>query len=369
MGSSSVVHHPSARPGGPCRASIGVASGMSTLRLENDVLSLTVLIEKGADIFELRHERSGVDVLLKTEWGLRDPRHASPSGVPLTQWLSRYPGGWQELLPNGGPPCIHQGIEHSFHGEAAVVPWSCEILCEDGERAEAVLSVRLLLTPLRLERRMRIESGSGVVVLRERLTNEGTTSIDYMWGHHPALGAPFLAPSCRIDLGARTLEADASYMSPFNPLVPGRKYEWPHVSGPLGEIDLCHMAEAGVRRTLVGYLSDWDGAWYAVTNTELGVGFGLVWSAEDFPSAWLWQELRATDGFPWFGTGYALAIEPNTSYPALGIAEVCRQTGTQRSLGPGESVEVELRAVLYEAWGGVRSISSAGTVEHGEVNS
>ena len=175
---------------------------MSTLRLENDVLSLTVLVGKGADVFELRHQASGVDVLLKTAWGLRDPRHAPPSQSHLTHWISRYPGGWQELLPNGGPPCVHQGVEHSFHGEAAVVPWSCEITCEGGESAEAVLSVRLLLTPLRLERRMRIESGSGIVSLRERLTNEGATPIEYMWGHHPALGAPFLAPSCRIDLGA-----------------------------------------------------------------------------------------------------------------------------------------------------------------------
>ena len=158
-------------------------------------------------------------------------------------------------------------------------------------------------------------------------------------------------------------------MSPFNPLVPGRRYAWPYVSGPLGEIDLGHMAEPGVRRTLVGYLSDWDGAWYAVTNRELKVGFGLVWSAEDFPYAWLWQELHATDELPWFGAGYALAIEPNTSYPAVGIAEVSRRTGTQRRLEPGESVEVELRAVLFETSGGVRSISPAGEVEPCEVSS
>jgi hypothetical protein len=336
---------------------------MSTLRLENDVLALTVLVEKGADIFELRHEATGVDVLLKTAWGLRDPRHSSPSPTPLAQWVTRYPGGWQVLAPNGGSPCTHQGIEHTFHGEAAVVPWSCEITCEGGAMAEARLWVRLLLTPLRLERHMRVERGSGIVTLRERLTNEGTTPVEYMWGHHPALGAPFLGPSCRIDLGARTLEADAEYQSPFNPLVPGASYAWPHVTGSLGEVDLGRVAERGVRRTLVGYLSDWDGAWYAVTNPELGVGFGLVWQAEDFPYAWFWNELNATEGFPWFGTGYALAIEPNTSYPAAGIADVARLTGTQRRLQPGESVEVELRAVLYEASGRVRSISEGGNVE------
>ena len=363
MASSSRAHHPPARSGTGCRASIEVVEGRPTLRLANEVLSLTVLVDKGADIYELRHERSGVDVLLKTAWGLRDPRHELPSQAPFAQWVARYAGGWQEIVPNGGAPCVHQGIEHSFHGEAAVVPWSCEIICEGGETAEARLSVRLLLTPLRLERRMRIESGSGVVTLFERLTNEGTIPVEYMWGHHPALGAPFLAPSCRVDLGARTLVADSEYRSAFNPLVPGASYAWPHVAGPLGNVDLSYVPETGTRRTLVGYLSDWDGAWCAVTNPEYGVGFGLVWREDDFPYAWLWQELHASEEFPWFGTGYALAIEPNTSYPGAGIAEVARRTGTQRSLPPGGSVEVELRALLYEAAGRVQSISEDGNID------
>jgi hypothetical protein len=92
------------------------------------------------------------------------------------------------------------------------------------------------------------------------------------------------------------------------------------------------------------------------------LGFGLSWDADVFPVACLWQEFGATAGFPWFGRGYALAIEPNTSWPAAGIATVARTSGTQRCLQPGAAIETELHAVVYEARSGVASIDRDGLV-------
>ena len=98
------------------------------------------------------------------------------------------------------------------------------------------------------------------------------------------------------------------------------------------------------RDDMVGYFLGFEQGWWAVTNREHRVGFGLAWDANVFPFTCFWHELRASEGFPWFGRGYALALEPVTSWPAAGIAEVARTTGTQRLPGTGQTVETEVWA-------------------------
>ena len=63
---------------------------------------------------------------------------------------------------------------------------------------------------------MRVEAGAPALLLREQITNEGGEPIDYMWGHHPSYGPPFLSDACRIDIGARVLRADDSFDGPYN---------------------------------------------------------------------------------------------------------------------------------------------------------
>jgi uncharacterized protein DUF4432 len=188
-----------------------------------------------------------------------------------------------------------------------------------------------------------------------------------MWGHHPALGAPFLSPACRIDTGARTLVVDADYDGLSVPLPRNSRHEWQGVDCDA----IRRFPPAGEPRDLVAYLLEFEHAWWAVTNHDLGVGFGMAWDAEIFPVACMWQELGATTGFPWFGRGYALAIEPNTSWPAAGISKVARTTGTQGALAPGESLETQVCAVVYDSPWGVSAIDRHGTVDvtHGPGSS
>jgi hypothetical protein len=343
----------------PCTAVRGTAAGVETLTLDNGALSIVILVGKGADILAIHDRASGIDPLLKAPWGVRDPRHRLPAGSDLSDWILRYPGGWQAILPNFGPACVHQGIAYPMHGEAAVMPWSAEILRQDRDAVEVSLGIELILAPLELVRRVRLERDARVLTIVERLANLGAAPVEYMWGHHPALGAPFLSPACRIDAGAGTLVVDGAYDGRSVPLPKNSTHAWR--GGECRAIR--QLPAAGEPRDLVAYLLEFDQGWWAVTNPDLGVGFGLAWDAEIFPVACMWQELGASTGFPWFGRGYALAIEPNTSWPAAGITEVARTTRTQGVLGPGESIETELCAVVYDSPWGVSAIDRNGSVD------
>src|SRR5262245_15425412 len=195
--------------------------------LENEGLEAVILADKGADIHRLVYKPKNLDVLWKTPWGLQRPGVRSVH-QSVAAWMEMYPGGWQEIFPNGGPPCTYKGAELSFHGEASMTSWEFE-LAPGSDAAELRLSTRLSRSPFRVYRTMRVESGRPVLLLRERIINEGDEPMDYMWGHHPAYGEPFLSSDCRIDIGARALLADDEYDPPFNPLAPNRRYEWPRV--------------------------------------------------------------------------------------------------------------------------------------------
>jgi galactose mutarotase-like enzyme len=342
--------------------------GVRAVRIENDQLAATVLVDKGADIYELISKRYGIDVLWKSPWGLRRPAGGTPSAFDsLVSWVEAYEGGWQEIFPSGGGPCIYKGVELNFHGEASMLAWDYE-LANERDAAGLRLSVRLARSPFRLERTMRVEANQPVLRLRERITNDGGEPVDYMWGHHPALGAPFLGAACRIDTNARTLIADDVYDNPVSPVRPGHRYAWPDVERDGTHADLSRVPGPDQPATILAYFTDYDGeaAWYSVTNTELGFGVGMVWTVAAFPHAWFWQEMHASPGYPWYKGVYVMAIEPSTSYPGQGLVNVMEKTGLHRTLEPGASAEAELRAVFYESSSGISAIDLDGRVTTSE---
>jgi hypothetical protein len=336
---------------------------MRALRIENDLLSATILLDKGADIYELVYKPCGVDVLWKTPWGLRDPaRGAALSLSSEITWLEYYPGGWQLLFPNAGDECTYRGVPLTMHGEASLVAWDCRRVSQGAAYAEVQLETRLFRSPFRLWRVLRVEQGRAVLTIGEGIRNEAGEPMDYMWGHHPAFGAPFLSGACRIDTGARRLLADDVFIGNDNPLQGGQWYAWPRTDTPAGPVDLSRVPGRAEPRFLMGYLTDFQSGWYAITNPELGFGVGLSWSVDAFPYAWMWQEMHASAGFPFYKNCYTMAIEPNTSIPGQGLAAVMQKTRTQRTLAAGEAIEATLCAVFYEGASGVSEIESNGNV-------
>lgn len=334
------------------------------VKLENDKVAVTILPDKGADIYQWIHKGTGVDVLWKSPWGLRKPGSGIPSSFQSSvTWIEWYPGGWQVLFPSGGGPCLYKGVELSFHGEASSIFWDVADLGSSKHEAWVRLTTRLARSPFTLTRDMVLEKGASSFLLRETVRNDGGEPMDYVWGHHPAFGAPFLSADCRIDTNARTLRADDGYDPPNCPWEPGRTYPWPTVERGGVSVDLSRVPGTAEPRGSMGYLEDFaDVAWYGITNTHLGIGAGLAWRTEDFPYAWFWQEMHASPGFPWYKGVYVMAIEPSTTNVGQGLVAAMEKNGTHRVLQPGESRTSEIRAVIYDSTNGISGIDMDGNV-------
>ncbi|MCL2418852.1 MAG: DUF4432 family protein [Conexibacteraceae bacterium] len=308
------------------------------IELNSSGLTVTLLPEKGCDVYELIDRASGIDLLLKTPWA--PGRRTTVAADSFSGWIESYPGGWQVLLPNGGDAAIEHGVEWGFHGEAGRVQWQVDELTESGARC----STRLVTAPLMLRRVITVKDCE--LTVDETVENTSDSVVEVMWGHHPAFGPPFLEPGVTIATSARTFVTDER--DPGTDLPAGTACDWPRV--PLvsgGVADLSTLPPAGERRAVLGYLTDFLDGSYSLTNHRLGLEVEFRWPLELFPAAWFWQELRATPGFPWFRQIYTTAIEPNTSWPAHGIANLRAKGRRLLPLHPGTarhaSLQIEVR--------------------------
>ncbi len=262
------------------------------------------------------------------------------------------------IFPNGGDACVYKGLHLNFHGEASTLPWDYEIQNADGA-ASVRLSVSLYRSPFRLERRMTVEPGKPVLRIVERITSRAEEPMHYMWGHHPAFGAPFLGGDCVIQLPEATFEAHSVEIAPTCRIPAGAVARWPRIPGKQGIVDLSTTPPAEERHCEFGYLRDLAAGWYAITSARHDFSFGLGWPVETFPYLWFWQELRGSFGYPWHGGCYVMAIEPFTSIPGSGLENAIR-AGTAPVLEPGQSVEVQLAAVFVPGQEKIGGISTDG---------
>ena len=351
---------------GPCRVTETITGrSIRTVILENDLLRCSILADKGADLYELRYKPRDLDVLWKAPWGLKEIGTFAPTAANSeVAWMDHYEGGWQEIFPSGGGPTTYLGAELPFHGEVSTVPWDYAILENSPGRASVRFRVATTRTPFFLERTMTIEAGRADILFEEKLTNDSAMTLDYMWGHHPAFGAPFLSDRCRLDAPAGRLIANPSQTDPEHSWLPeGGGLAWPAIVDKQGRSrDLSRIPGPDAHVNNMGYLADLAEGWYGLTNEELGFGIGLVWPKEFFPYIWLWQELHGSFAPPWYGRAYVMGVEIWTSWPGSGLT-AAQAAGTARRITPGASESVSFRAVFYESSHGVRRIGSDGTVE------
>src|SRR5918997_1326082 len=153
--------------------------------LENDALRVGVLVDKGADVFELTYKPRDLDFMWHSPIPLRRPFVAT-SALPEGAFHDYFYGGWQEILPSAGwaeEPYL--GTYQGLHGEASLLPFDARVLEDSRERVELELTVRTYRSPLRLVRRMSLRGEQPSLFIEERLENASNSQFAVMWGHPP----------------------------------------------------------------------------------------------------------------------------------------------------------------------------------------
>src|SRR5215470_3134938 len=134
--------------------------GFEALILENRWLRVTLLPEKGSDILEFVYKPLDIDVLWRAPVGFWQQHTLYPADLTTRgAFIDYYPGGWQEILPNGGPPSRHRGAHFDEHGETPLLPWSWQLIEDSQARVAVRLTTHCLRLPLAVEKVISLGEG------------------------------------------------------------------------------------------------------------------------------------------------------------------------------------------------------------------
>ena len=329
-----------------CRMKEITLKGCRSLIIENDVLQLLILLDKGADIVEFIHKKTDMDFMWR-----------SPAGYDLlTQGRGEsncYVGGWFECFPNAGDRCNHKGMDMPFYGDVRHLPWEYSVQEDSPELLKVRLFVNSNVLPLKLERILTVRLNTASVLMEERATNLSDSTVEFTWGHHPNIGAPFLNENCRIelpeaDICALEREEDGKLKEVF-------LGKWPYMEAKDGKTDLRPVAAPQEGRHELVYLKNLKGNWAAVRDSRSGLGFALSWDSRVFGSMLLWRAFDAREWRQVFGHLYILCFLLKSSHYSP-VADAAA-AGMQLTLRPGETLGTWLEASVFEGAGNVFDIS------------
>jgi hypothetical protein len=321
--------------------------GLRVARVMNEFICVDVLPELGAKIYNFTHRPSDTNLL----W--HNPRIA-PSVQPFgADFDNVWSGGWDELIPNDIPARTIDGDMLPDHGEIWSQPSEWQVVGSEDSSATLRFTNYGHVLPTVFEKTITLREGEPFFTIKYQLTNLGTKRIDFLWNVHPALR---ICSSTRLDVPARRGLVDSWRTEQFEA---NSEYEWPYAVDRAGnKIDLRKVPPSDAGLADQHYFPNISQGWYAVTDTEKQVGFGLVFPKEVFPHLWLFRTIGGWRGL------YTLILEASNGYSR--DIEVARQTGHLGVLESKGTVTAEVKAVAYSGFTAVELINQDGTIVAGK---
>lgn len=323
--------------------------GLDLVVLENELLRVGLLAGRGCDFVEFNYKPRDMDFVPLRRRAMAFPAVASAAIRHEAAFLEMYSGGWQEVFPNGGAPSEYAGASFGQHDDVANLPWDYVIEEDSATRVAVRFEVRTRRMPFRLDRLVRLDSGSRQLEIQSRIGNESDLDLAAMWGHHIVLGTPFLDESCQILLPGQP--AVIPHRTPIHPdgrrIHETQRFRWPYASGSDGRpIDLSRLPERGTPSD-IAYITELDRGTYRAWSERAEVGIHVGWDLDVMPYLWLWQEPASTPGYPWWSSDYLIGLEPFSSYPTNGLAEAV-SNGSALNVAGGTELQSMTRIEVIE---------------------
>ena len=319
--------------------------GLKTVILENELVRISVLADKGADIYSFVHKPTDTDFMWRTPWGVRDQRlSVPPTGDPSSVWLDYYEGGWQTVVPHGGYSDNAYGAEFGIHGDVSLIPWDTEVIADTPEKVSVCFSAKSVRMPINVSKTLSLVSGSPTLQIEESVTNEGEENLDIVWLEHIAIGPPFLSDKTRLFVPESRVLSHPESIDPNSKLEPNYEGDWPNVNAKNGSIlDFTRIPPKEDRSLDMAYMTGMSKGWYALLNEETNIGWAVSYPVETFKYLWYWRNFGGGYGYPWYGRCYNAGLEPCTSFGNGGIKQA-QENGTALNIDASETISVSISA-------------------------
>lgn len=302
----------------------GLYSGeIEVVELENDLIKISILAGRGADLAELIYKPKNFNLAWQTSTGWPTKKTATNHPADVESFLTGYPGGWQSVFPNGGAPSKYKGIEYGQHDEVSMLSWDYEVVRDD----DAEISIKFVTftkkVKFKYEKTFTLRKGQASVFLDEKITNLSNETTETMWGNHISFGEPFLDEFSTIEIDASTkvIPHPEPISSVGRRIARTEEFSWPNAVGEDGNaIDFSQIPKRKTKSEIL-YLHGFKEARYLIKSPTTGLAAKVSWDRKNFPYLWFWQEFGGANEYPWFGKHFNIGLEPFSSYPTSGLAE------------------------------------------------
>ena len=337
--------------------------GLKTVVLENEIVRITVLADKGADIYSFVHKPTDTDFMWKTPWGVRDPsKSVPPTGDPSSIWLDFYEGGWQTVVPHGGYSDQIYGADFGIHGDVNLIPWDTVVVEDTPQLVSVRFSAKSVRMPMKVTKILTLVSGSPTLKVEESVTNEGEEDLDVVWLEHIAIGAPVLSDKSRLFVPESKLRSHPESIDTNSKLEPDFIGDWPNMNAKDGSVlDFSRIPTKEDRSLDMAYMTEMSEGWYALLNEETNIGWAVSYPVETFKYLWYWRNFGGGYGYPWYGRCYNAGLEPCTSFGNGGIKQA-QENGSALNIKSGATVSVTITAGPFTGTGIVNRVDMDGNV-------
>jgi len=318
--------------------------GMKTLILETSLVKISVLLDKGSDIFEVIYKPLDTDVIWHSPNGYKDPSiRLERISRQEDEFTDNYGGGWNDVFPNYGFASSNRGTKFGGHGESALLPWSCKGIETSNSRVTAKLAFNCIRYPLKAEKTLSLEGAN--FTMTEDIQNVGEQEIELSWAQHIAYGEPFVSQDLQIDIPAiRAMSHD--YDMSHERIKRNSDFVWPLAPGIDGSmVDLSKIPDKNQRIQEDFPIVELRSPSYRLYNPTMNLGVEVQWNSA-FPYLWYWMNWGILN-FPYFGRGRTLALEPTTTTNTNGLQNSIKD-GTAVRLEQGAKLHGEIRMNLFQ---------------------
>ena len=328
----------------------GLFSGeIEVVELENDLLKISILAGRGADLAELIYKPRSFNLAWQTSTGWPKTKTSVAHPADVESFLFGYPGGWQSIFPNGGAPSKYNGIEFGQHDEVSMLSWNYEIVRNDEEEISIRFSTFTRKVKFKYEKTFTLRRGIATVFLNEQITNLAEATTETMWGNHISFGEPFIDEYSvvEIDSSTRVIPHAEAISSTGRRVGSSEEFNWPTAVGENGElINFSRIPKKNTKSEIL-YLHDFKEPRYVVRSPTIGLAAKVSWDRKNFPYLWFWQEFGGANEYPWFGKHFNIGLEPFSSYPTSGLAEAV-SNGSALVFAPFEEKTSSLKFEVLE---------------------
>ncbi len=316
--------------------------GYKCIFIENEIIRIEIIVDKGTDIVEFLYKEKDIDFMWRSPIPFYpQSKLIQTAPAKIGSFIDYYPGGWQEIFPNAGAICEYKGAILGLHGEVSLLPWEYKIIEDSKDKVSVKFSVYTYRTPFYLEKTITIKSGTPYIEIDEEVRNLAGEEVDFIWGHHPSFGKPFLSESCVINIKGGKVKVVSGDGKSYTNL---KKQDgiWPFVEGIDGKfIDISKVPSEDDNVSDIIFISQLEEGYYEIINEKLKIGFFMEFPKEIFKYIWFWRIARGSYNYPWWGRTYNIALEPFSSLPVLSEAI---KRNDQLKLKEKGSLKVSLKA-------------------------